>query len=111
MSTATLAGLTGAILAGVGLYGLIIHPDPLRRILAFNVLGSGVFLLFGIIARRGAAIGALADPVPQAMVITGIVVAFAATALAVALLIRLGAQTDPVVTQADKQDLARRADD
>jgi multicomponent Na+:H+ antiporter subunit C len=30
-----------------------------------------------------------ADPVPQAMVITGIVVAFAATALAVALLLRL----------------------
>jgi multicomponent Na+:H+ antiporter subunit C len=29
------------------------------------------------------------DPVPQAMVITGIVVAFSATALAVALLLRL----------------------
>jgi multicomponent Na+:H+ antiporter subunit C len=89
MTAATLAGLTGAILAGFGLYGLVIHPDPLRRILAFNVLGSGVFLLFGIIARRGAAAGLLADPVPQALVITGIVVAFAATALAVALLLRL----------------------
>src|SRR5262249_58414724 len=51
-------------------------------------LGSGVFLVFGIIARRGAAAGALADPVPQALVITGIVVAFAATALAVALMVR-----------------------
>ena len=89
MSAATLAGLTGALLTGLGLYGLIIHPNPLRRILAFNVLGSGVFLLFGIIARRGAAAGALADPVPQALVITGIVVAFAATALAVALMVRL----------------------
>jgi multicomponent Na+:H+ antiporter subunit C len=89
MSAATLAGLTGVLLTGLGLYGLIIHPDPLRRILAFNVLGSGVFLLFGIIARRGAAAGALADPVPQALVITGIVVAFAATALAVALMVRL----------------------
>ena len=89
MSAATLAGLTGALLAGLGLYGFIIQPDPLRRILAFNVLGSGVFLLFGIIARRGAAAGALADPVPQALVITGIVVAFAATALAVALMVRL----------------------
>jgi len=81
MNAATLAGLTGAVLAGLGLYGLIVQPDPLRRILAFNVLGSGVFLVFGIIARRGAAAGALADPVPQALVITGIVVAFAATAL------------------------------
>ena len=96
MSAATLAGLTGAFLAGLGLYGLIIQPDPLRRILAFNVLGSGVFLLFGIIARRGAVAGALADPVPQALVITGIVVAFAATALAVALLVRLSGETSRV---------------
>ena len=111
MSAATLAGLTGAILAGIGLYGLIILPDPLRKILAFNVLGSGIFLLFGIIARRGAAAGALADPVPQAMVITGIVVAFAATALAVALLLRLAAQADPIGTQAGTQNPARGADD
>jgi multicomponent Na+:H+ antiporter subunit C len=61
----------------------------LRKVIAFNLLGSGTFLLFGIAARRGAAAGFLADPVPQAMVITGIVVAFAATALAVALLLRL----------------------
>ena len=48
-----------------------------------------MFLLFGVIARRGAAAGMGGDPVPQAMVITGIVVAFSATALAVALLLRL----------------------
>jgi multicomponent Na+:H+ antiporter subunit C len=65
------------------------HPEPLRKILAFNLLGSGVFLLFGVIARRGAAAGMGADPIPQALVITGIVVAFAASALAVALLLRL----------------------
>lgn len=111
MSAATLAGLTGALLVGLGLYGLIIHFDPLRRILGFNVLGSGIFLLFGIIARRGTAAGALADPVPQAMVITGIVVAFAATALAVALLVRLSAQTGRVETLAETQDLGGRADD
>jgi multicomponent Na+:H+ antiporter subunit C len=40
------------------------------------------------------------DPVPQAMVITGLVVAFSATALAVALLLRLHAA-------ADKADAAR----
>jgi len=94
ISAATLAGLTGAGLVGLGLYGLIAHPNALRKILAFNVLGSGVFLLFGIVARRGAAAGVSADPVPQALVITGIVVAFAATALAVALLRRLSQATD-----------------
>ena len=81
MSAPTLAGLTGAALVGLGLYGLLVHPHPLRKLLGFNLLGSGVFLLFGIVARKGAAAGFAADPVPQALVITGIVVAFCATAL------------------------------
>jgi len=89
MTSATLAGLVGAALVGLGLYGLIANPQPLRKILAFNLMGSGVFLVFGIIARKGAAAGLQADPVPQAMVITGIVVAFSASALAVALVLRL----------------------
>lgn len=89
MSAATLFGLCGAALVGLGLYGLIVEPQPLRKLLAFNLLGGGVFLLFGIIARRGAAAGIGGDPVPQAMVITGIVVAFAATALAIAVMLRL----------------------
>jgi multicomponent Na+:H+ antiporter subunit C len=93
MTAATLAGLIGAALVGIGLYGLITNPQPLRKVLAFNLLGSGVFLLFGIIARRGAAAGFAADPVPQAMVITGIVVAFSANAIAIAVMLRLFQET------------------
>ncbi|MGB4911176.1 MAG: cation:proton antiporter subunit C [Candidatus Dechloromonas phosphoritropha] len=89
MNAVTLFGLCGAALIGIGLYGLIVNPQPLRKILAFNLIGSGVFLLFGVVARRGAALGMGGDPVPQALVITGIVVAFSATALAVALVQRL----------------------
>jgi multicomponent Na+:H+ antiporter subunit C len=84
-----LFGLCAALLIGLGLYGLIVSAHPLRKILAFNVIGSGVFLLCGAIARRGAGAGMGGDPVPQALLITGIVVAFSATALAVALLLRL----------------------
>lgn len=94
MTSATLFGLCGAVLAGLGLYGLIAHLEPLRKLLAFNLLGGGVFLIFGTIARRGAAAGFGGDPVPQALVITGIVVAFAATALAVAMLLRLAQAND-----------------
>jgi multicomponent Na+:H+ antiporter subunit C len=93
VNTAILFGLCGAVLVGLGLYGLIVDPRPLRKLLAFNLLGSGVFVLFGIVARRGAAAGVGADPVPQAMVITGIVVAFAATALAIAIMLRLFQET------------------
>ena len=96
MTPSVLAGLTGATLVGLGLYGLILHPHPLRKLLAFNLIGSGVFLVFGIVARRGAAAGFRFDPVPQAMVITGIVVAFAASAIAVALILRLSAGSSHV---------------
>ena len=89
MSPTTIFGLCGAALVGIGLYGLLTDPRLLRKIIAFNLVGSGVFLLFGVVARRGAAAGLGGDPVPQALVITGIVVAFSATALAVALLLRL----------------------
>ena len=93
MSEATLYGLCGAVLVGLGLFGLIVHPQPLRKILAFNLIGGGVFLLFGVVARRGTAAGFGGDPVPHALIITGIVVAFAATALAIALLLRLFRET------------------
>ncbi len=101
MTAATLFGLCGAALVGIGLFGLITNPEPLRKILAFNLLGSGVFLLFGAIARRAAAAGLGGDPVPQAMVITAIVVAFAATALAIALVLRLFEQTGRSTLSAD----------
>jgi multicomponent Na+:H+ antiporter subunit C len=101
MSSATLAGLVGAALVGLGLYGVIIDPQPLRKILAFNLIGSGVFLVFGIVARKGAAAGLSADPVPLAMVITGIVVAFAASALAVALTLRLFEETGHPTLRSD----------
>jgi multicomponent Na+:H+ antiporter subunit C len=101
MNDATLYGLCGAVLVGLGLFGLIVHPQPLRKILAFNLIGGGVFLLFGVVARRGAAAGLAGDPVPQALVITGLVVAFAATALAVTLLVRLFQETGRTTLRAD----------
>ena len=89
MSAVVLYGFCSAMLVGMGLFGLITHPQLLRKILAFNLVGSGVFLLFGVVARKGAVAGFGGDPVPQALVITGLVVAFAATALTVGLLLRL----------------------
>jgi multicomponent Na+:H+ antiporter subunit C len=101
MGEATLYGLCAAGLVGLGLFGLIVQPQPLRKILAFNLIGGGVFLLFGAIARRGAAAGFGGDPVPHALIITGIVVAFSATALAVALLLRLFQETRRATLQSD----------
>jgi len=81
MSADLLYALTGTALIVIGVAGLILQPHLLRKILAFNIMGSGIFLvLVGLAQRAGTP-----DPVPQAMVLTGIVVAIAATALALAL--------------------------
>lgn len=104
MSTVGAYGLLGAVLVGLGLYGVVLQVEPLRRILAFNLLGGGIFLLFGVMARRGAGAGFSGDPVPQAIVITGIVVAFAATALAVHLLLRLQAARDAPAPPEEKRE-------
>lgn len=94
MSVETLYALAACALVGIGLYGMIVQPHPLRKLIAFNIMGTGVFVLFGALAKRGAAAGLVADPVPQALLITAIVVAFAATAVTVALLLRLVESTD-----------------
>jgi len=101
VNPSTLSGLVGAAIVGLGLYSLIVDARPLRKLLAFNLIGSGVFLVFGIVANRGAAASFRFDPVPQALVITGMVVAFAASALAVALMLRLSEETGRVTLDPD----------
>jgi len=108
----TLFGICGAVLVGLGLFGLVRSPEPLRKIVAFNLLGSGTFLIFGMAARRGAAAGLGGDPVPQALVITGIVVAFSATAMAIMLLQRLYQQSGlNTLTASDADDASPAKDD
>lgn len=88
-------GLLGMALVVMGLYALIVHAHLLRKVLALNVMSSGVFLVFIGLARRASSDGMpmAVDPVPQAMVLTGIVVAVAGTGLALALIVRLRAIT------------------
>lgn len=89
MSTGLIFACAGAVLFAMGVAGVVLLDHLLRRILAFNLMGSGAFLvLIGLGQRAGHP-----DPVPQAMVLTGIVVAVAATALALALARRLFALT------------------
>ena len=87
MTTFLVYSLTAALLAGLGVHGLITRRHLLRQIMALNVIAGGVFLLLISTAYRNQ--GDFADPVPQAMVLTGIVVAISATAFALALLRRV----------------------
>jgi len=76
-------GITGVGLFALGLRAALLHRWILGRVLALNVCGSGVFLILVALAYRGP--GAAPDPVPHALVLTGIVVAVSATALALTL--------------------------
>lgn len=92
--------ITGITLFTMGLLGMVILKHLLRRILAFNIMGSGIFLvLVGLAQRQN-----VPDPVPQAMVLTGIVVAVAATALALALVRKLHSLTGLVELPEDRDE-------
>lgn len=90
MTAPQLFAASGVAVALVGIAGFVLLRPLVRRILALNVLSGGIFLVFVALARRGA--GA-PDPVPHAMVLTGLVVAVSATALALALARRVAAET------------------
>lgn len=76
---------TSAGLMLIGLFGLARRVHLLHKLLSLNVMGSGVFMLLLTLASRSD----LPDAVPQALVLTGIVVAISATALGLALMHRL----------------------
>jgi multicomponent Na+:H+ antiporter subunit C len=73
--------LTGAVLVAIAFAAFVAHAHLVRRLLAFNVMGTGSFLVLVGLAQDGRG----PDPVPQALVLTGIVVAVASTALALVL--------------------------
>ncbi len=102
MNSITIYALAGAGLFTVGIYALIIHAHLFRKIIAINVMGSGVFLIMVALAARTES--GVPDPVPHAMVITGIVVAVAATALALALMVRVYTETGRVDLGEDTVD-------
>jgi multicomponent Na+:H+ antiporter subunit C len=98
---ATAYSLASAALVALGLHALVVRPDLLRKIVGANVAGAGIFLLLVTIAYRGG--GEAPDPVPHALVLTGIVVAVSLTAFAVALARRLHDETGAERLPEDEQ--------
>jgi multicomponent Na+:H+ antiporter subunit C len=88
--TDTVYVFTAAALFGMGVYGVLVAGHLMRKLLALNLIGVAAFLMLITVGRRGE--GAM-DPVPQAMVLTGIVVAVSATAFALALMLALYRRT------------------
>lgn len=88
------------ILFGIGFMTLLIHNNLIKKIIGMNIMDTSVFLFFiakGYIGGKEAPIikGAYKgvkgyiNPVPTALMLTGIVVAVSVTAFALALTIKL----------------------
>ncbi len=87
METYQIYSLTSAVLFVIGIGGVFAAPHFVKKIIATIIMGGGVFLSFVSFAERDAL--AFADPVPHALVITGIVVSVASAAFALALARRI----------------------
>ena len=102
MSLTAIAMATGFVLILMGLYGALTHRDIIRMIIGFTIADAGVNIVLvsvGVIAGRTAPIldviapadaaARIIDPVPQALVLTAIVIGLGITALMLAYAYRL----------------------
>ena len=86
------------ILFSIGLYTVISKSNLIKKLMGLNIMETSVFLFFiSIGAVKGgkapiieATSGTLfVNPLPQALILTGIVVAVSTTALALSLIIKI----------------------
>ena len=92
--------ITSVILFVTGFVNMMLHPNLVKKIVAFNIMDSAAFLMLasrGMIAGRTAAIltdgGAnpalYVNPIPAGLVLTGIVVSVSVSAFSLALVQRI----------------------
>lgn len=104
-----LMAAAAAILFGLGTY-LLLQRKLSRIIIGVGLMGHGANVLFVNAGRRGRAplIGGdastFADPLPQALVLTAIVISFGTTALLLALAYRSWVLTDDDEVADDPED-------
>lgn len=101
-----------SVLFGVGTY-LILQRSLSRVIIGLGLISHGANLLIVVgggqggappIVAGGEAAAAVADPLPQAMVLTAIVITFGVTALLLALALRSWFLTGSDVVEDDPED-------
>ncbi len=89
--------ITAVLLFMLGFGNVMLHPNLIKKVVAFNIMDAATFLLLasrGMIAGRTAAIltdgGAnpalYVNPIPAGLVLTGIVVSVSVSAFSLALI-------------------------
>ncbi len=100
MSLKIFYSLTSIALFGIGMYALFAYAHLLRKILAVNIMFTGISLFLVATAQRSS--DSNLDPIPLALVITGIVVLVSATAFAIMMVCKLCEKTG--MTQLPDED-------
>ena len=92
-----------------GFLGMLLRRNLLLKVLSMDVMGSGVVALFVLVAARtglrspilstnktAVSLAAIADPIPQGVILTAIVIGISIQALLLVVISRL-ASIDPVL--------------
>jgi multicomponent Na+:H+ antiporter subunit C len=90
--------IVSMMLFAIGFFAIIMQPNLLRKLIGLNMMEASVFLFLvsvGYIQGGVAPIPGdnadiiMVNPIPQALILTGIVVSVSTTALALALSVKL----------------------
>jgi len=89
--------LTAMLLFLIGFHTMLTHSNLIKKIIGMNIMETGIFLFFisiGYVRGRGAPIigsdgAGYINPLPSALILTGIVVGVSLTAFALAMVIKL----------------------
>jgi multicomponent Na+:H+ antiporter subunit C len=96
---ANLNYVVAMLLFSLGFYLLVVQRNIIKKIISLNIIETSVFLFLvsagylkdgtAPIMEPGVDITRMVNPIPQALILTGIVVAVSTTALALALALKL----------------------
>ena len=84
----------------IGAYTMLTHPNLIKKVIGLNIMETSIFLLFvsggyviggraPIIQETAAGEIIYVNPLPHALILTGIVIAVSITALALSLIIKI----------------------
>lgn len=83
----------------IGLYGVLVKRNLIKIVIGLSIMEYGLFLFFSVVGYRKGGVppiitktfekAVFVDPIPQALVLTAIVIGIATTALVVSLAVRV----------------------
>ena len=92
--------ISAALVFFIGFYGVITSKSIIKSIVAISLMELAVVVFFlsfgfdvGLRAPIGADMGVVADPLPQALMITAIIIGVAVTAVNLTMMISLARQS------------------